>query len=276
MVYLGGKFYQSDAYVKILKKVAKETGATVYVEPFVGGFNIPTRLAMKGSPFLEHRLSDMMRDTIRLHEAVAFEGYWPTPVDEATYRRLRDERPDTLEAHAAGLLQAYSGKRWDSFVPFESEAGKWRDGVVPYFVSKVNSLFRDARALRDLQGITLNVCPYDEVVIPDGAIVYCDPPYANTTAYNTGEQFDHIAFWLWANELAKRCTVLVSEFTVPYDWVVVYEKGKQNSVAANKKAARRIEYLVQKGPERPDTTPTINPKGSAVVVDHSWLDWLEG
>lgn len=272
MVYLGGKHHQSDAYVKVIKQIAKQTGATIYVEPFVGGFNVPTRMAQRGSPFKEHHLSDLMRDTIELHRVVAFQGFWPIPVDEATYKRLREERPDTLETYAAGLLQSFGGKRWGGFVAFDQEHKT--KGMLPYFVRRTHSLMRDGRALRDLQGVTLNVCPYDKVIIPDGAIVYCDPPYAGATGYQTGENFDTVAFWAWANALSKRCTVLVSEFTVPNDWDIVHTRARASLITVGK-SPRQNEYLVCKGPATETRPPITGHLQGSPQEDHSWLDWLD-
>lgn len=55
---------------------------------------------------------------------------------------------------------------------------------------------------------------YKDVVIPNGAVVYCDPPYANTTKYVTGE-FNSKEFWTWADEVSRTNPVYVSEYTAP-------------------------------------------------------------
>lgn len=55
---------------------------------------------------------------------------------------------------------------------------------------------------------------YKDVAIPDGAVVYCDPPYANTAKYVTGE-FNSDEFWKWADEVSRTNPVYVSEYTAP-------------------------------------------------------------
>ena len=60
--------------------------------------------------------------------------------------------------------------------------------------------------------------PYDQLDIPDGATVYCDPPYLGTTGYRANKGFDHAAFWSWAGILSTRCRVLVSEQGAPAGW----------------------------------------------------------
>ena len=240
MRYLGGKHFQARAYVGHL---INEIG-TVYVEPFAGGFNTAAELVRQRSPFRRHVYSDLMADTVELHRAV-MDRYEPQPVSRERFNELKAGSRGALEAHAIGLLQTFSGKRWGAYVP--------TDALGPHdnetrFNAACNGLKRSAGALKSLQGLSLAVGPYTDLLIPDGAVVYCDPPYASTAGYNTGSGFDSAAFWIWANELAKRCTVYVSEYTVPGDWEVIYSQDRLASVATNNATAPRLELLVRKSP----------------------------
>ena len=67
--------------------------------------------------------------------------------------------------------------------------------------------------LKDFPGVrsaTFTCLDYHDVEIPDGAVVYCDPPYVNTTGYTVG-QFDTNEFWNYMRQLSKRCDVYISE-----------------------------------------------------------------
>lgn len=72
--------------------------------------------------------------------------------------------------------------------------------------------------------------------------VYCDPPYAGTADYagNTGEDFDHAAFW----ETVERWNampgvkVFVSEYTAPAHWEVLFTKTLHTGIATRKDGNR--------------------------------------
>ncbi len=52
-------------------------------------------------------------------------------------------------------------------------------------------------------------------------VIYCDPPYAGATDYSSGA-FDHAEFWSWVR--SRKGTVIVSEYTAPPDFRVIWEK----------------------------------------------------
>ena len=73
--------------------------------------------------------------------------------------------------------------------------------------------------------ITFKWGSYDEVDIPDGSLVYCDPPYAKTASYASNSEggFDHGKFWQWVREKSKTCSVYVSEETAPDDFYSILD-----------------------------------------------------
>ena len=69
-------------------------------------------------------------------------------------------------------------------------------------------------------------CDYRQLEIPDGAVVYCDPPYFNTSQY-TVDKFDSAAFWGWCREVCKKHLLAVSEYSAPSDFVSIWGKNKK-------------------------------------------------
>ena len=66
---------------------------------------------------------------------------------------------------------------------------------------------------------------YEDVEIPEDALVYCDPPYINTATDGYGEYtFDHARFYDWVR--AQNALVLVSEYTMPDDFIPIWRKEK--------------------------------------------------
>ena len=69
---------------------------------------------------------------------------------------------------------------------------------------------------------------YRKVPIPEGAVVYCDPPYKNTAKYLV--DFDHDAFYHWA--LTRDYPVFISEYAMPDDFAPIAIKQKTCSMSA--------------------------------------------
>ena len=89
--------------------------------------------------------------------------------------------------------------------------------------------------LKDLVGIryaTFTCLDYHDVKIPNDAVVYCDPPYAGTAGYSTGD-FDNAAFWDYMRQLSKRCDVYISEESAPDDFECIWSKEKIRTLAKN-------------------------------------------
>lgn len=100
--------------------------------------------------------------------------------------------------------------------------------------------------LKDFPGVryaTFTCLDYHDVEIPDGAVVYCDPPYANTTGYTVG-QFNTDDFWNYTRQLSKRCDVYISEESAPDDFECIWSKEKVRTLEKNDNVGRvKVEKL---------------------------------
>lgn len=105
--------------------------------------------------------------------------------------------------------------------------------------------------LQSLQSLRVTSQSYDEIDIPDDAIVYCDPPYqaGDKRLYeNTAKTFDHGAFYDWCVRVSKTNPIFISEYSIEDDrFEVVAEKQKITSMSSKKSfnVTERI-YTVKK------------------------------
>ena len=81
---------------------------------------------------------------------------------------------------------------------------------------------------------------YQEVDIPDGFLIYCDPPYKGTMQYKSGG-FDHDAFYKWA--LDNKNLVFISEYSMPDGFHLIAEFEKSNEGGGRKNAKKITERL---------------------------------
>ena len=90
--------------------------------------------------------------------------------------------------------------------------------------------------------LEISALSYGELELPNGAIVYCDPPYEGTGGYN-GVKFDSPAFWDWAREKSKNHFVAVSEYEAPADFVSILSVSKTCSYSATNNSKRTLEKV---------------------------------
>ena len=92
-----------------------------------------------------------------------------------------------------------------------------------------------------LEPLTMTSLSYEQVQIKPNSIIYCDPPYKNTTGYT--KSFDHDSFWQWVRSCPH--PVYVSEYSAPDDikTIAAFRHSKTNS----KTTTQSVEKLFWNG-----------------------------
>ena len=94
------------------------------------------------------------------------------------------------------------------------------------------------QSLQSLERLQVTSLSYDEIDIPDGAVVYCDPPYhaCDKRLYDgTANAFDHNAFYDWCVSVSKTNPIFISEYSIEDDrFEVVAEKQKMTYMSSKK------------------------------------------
>jgi DNA adenine methylase len=209
MQYIGGKSKFKNQLIKLMEPWNYD----IYFEPFAGGMNVISSVVHA------HRYAnDNNTYLISLWKSIQ-EGRIPQRISKTQYELIK-LNPDHYPAHIvaeAGFLASFKGL-W--FGGYNGAATNGRD----YNGEMIRNVLRQAEGMK---GVILSCLPYQELDIPDGALVYCDPPYRGTKNYHSG-QFDSDSFWDWARELSSRCTVYVSEFNAPSDFNCVHSFERKN------------------------------------------------
>lgn len=223
MQYLGGKFKIRSQVIAYLNSVRFDRP---YIEPFVGAAWI-----VSGMPG-ERYASDLSEDLILLWQEIQRGWIPPEYVSREEYYKSKNSPPSALRGFI-GYGCSYSGK-W--FGGYAEPNPKNPHG---YARNTKNSLARKAPLIA---GVTFLHCSYDfwDTSIEDH-LIYCDPPYVNTTKYRF--DFDHAKFWNWARTMGKRNTVVVSEYSAPEDIKCVLEIQTKTDMRGANQA--RVERLFQ-------------------------------
>jgi len=216
MKYMGSKNRISKHILPIILKDRQE--GQWYVEPFVGGANMIDKVEGKrlGADFNELLICALIniRDDILTMPKNNLE------FTELDYKNRALNFP--LFKGFAAFAYSFSGKFW----------GGWRRdgaGIRDYVCESYRNA---AKQSPKLQGVKLAQCSYDALEIPPQSVIYCDPPYANTTKYK--DDFNHAEFWEWCRDKRKEDhQVFISEYNAPSDFICVWQKEIQSGLNTN-------------------------------------------
>jgi len=214
MKYMGSKARLSKKILSAMPTLERN-----YVEPFAGGMNM---VAAVGDAQSRHA-NELNHYVVAMFQAF-LSGWEPEHIDRETYAKLKGlNGPDHLIGWA-GVACSYSGK-W-----FGGYAGivETKEGRRDYQGEAIKNAIKQIAAMK---GVTFSSMSYEELEIPDGSLVYCDPPYAGTTGYR--DSFDSRAFWRWAKKLSRYCDVYVSEYTAPDYAHEILAMPVRSSLSAN-------------------------------------------
>jgi len=226
MKYLGGKQKIANQLLDIMLPF-RRSGQT-WVEPFVGGANVickvtNPRIGSDNNPYL-----------IAYYRAIVKGWNPPEIVTEKLYRDIqvnKEKYPPELVAYVGFYLSF--GAKW--FACFAPKYSKIRD--YPAEALSEHNYLKHA-----LQGIIWFNNDYRQLEIPPNSLIYCDPPYFQTTKYHS--TFYSPAFWLWAKRKKEEGhTVFVSESNAPDDIQKIWSKSINISCGKNITGKRQTENL---------------------------------
>lgn len=226
---MGGKSRIAEPIAEILNKALEREGNGVFVSLFRGACSVETKIKAE-----TRILNDKHQYLIAMWQALQNGWQPPDQVTEEDYKYIRahlDE--DRALAGFAGFGCSFGGK-WGG--------GYARDADGRNFAqSAKRTLLRD---IQDMTDVVFLCRDYREVETPDGAVVYADPPYANTTGFGLVGRFNQADFWAYMRELSRRCAVYISSEAAPEDFRSVWHKDVQRTVNRNTEARMvKTEHL---------------------------------
>ena len=230
MKYMGSKNRFAKELLPIILKDRKEN--QFYVEPFAGGMNLIDKVG-------GNRIAnDISKELIEMWKALIKGWNPPHRVSKQEYTDARENKSE-YKPHLLGWIGfrcSFSGDFFNGGCAGDyPESRRNKNGILPnYQQESINST---KKQLPKLKGVKLFNKNYYELDIPKNSIIYCDPPYENTTKYVGRESFNHVEFWEWCRVKTKQGhKVFVSEYKAPEDFKCVWEKETKSSLSANGKS----------------------------------------
>lgn len=236
MNYIGSKRRLAARIVPHIQEAIKTTGFSLYLEPFVGGANVIDKV---DAPY---RIgADNQRYLVALLSAAGGGERIPETITREEYEAVRENKERYPEWYVGlvGFCASYKSKFFGGYANgVHTKTGAIRN----YTDESIRSLKRQREAL---SGIPFICCDYRDWLNVKNAVIYCDPPYRETTQYSSG-LFDSDAFFDWCRAVAQNNVLIVSEYDAPEDFTSIDAFGIRATLGAGQ-AEKRAERIFTTG-----------------------------
>lgn len=234
MAYVGGKATKYEHIVKILNN--KKYDGFNYIEPFVGYAHILKRIVNKKS----YTACDNNPLVVSLLEFIQSGKKYPV-ISKTQYYTLKKQyynktlNPESLHlASFAAFCYSYNGKEFAGYTPSSQNRDYVGERTRHYDQLRSNNTFKKSK---------IKLLSFFKLKPKVKSLIYCDPPYRNTTSYGKNE-FDHDLFWEKVRELSKQGHhVYVSEYTAPKDFKTLAKVSKFSSLGGKGASTLKTEKL---------------------------------
>jgi DNA adenine methylase len=221
MKYQGGKHQIGTTISKIINSKVNTDMVDGYFEPFCGSLGVYKNMIKYN--YKKYIANDLQPDLIMMWDKLQKDKLvLPDNFSEELWRELKTSpSPNELKA-VAGYGMSYGGQYFSGYIQKHS-SNSGRD----FYKEFKNSILKIKKELQKGEIEFNNKNYYD--FKPNNMLIYCDPPYKNTTGYKVGK-FNSDLFWNTMREWSKNNYVFISEEEAPDDFEVVWEQKKRRTL----------------------------------------------
>ena len=237
MWYVGSKNRLSKELVPIIQSyINKDT--KMYIEPFAGGANMIDKIQCNKiiGCDIHKQLIELLKYARDYSELI------PKVILEETYKEVKDNKNKYEDWYVGlvGFCATFGAKYFGGYARSKTDKFNGEKSEIA-----IRNLKKQAP---NLKGIDFYNCsfldlPKDKI---NNCVIYCDPPYRDTTKYKT-EEFPYEEFYQWCRDMSKNNTVLISEYNMPDDFTCIWEKETKVNFDSNRisndNKNKRIEKL---------------------------------
>lgn len=239
---MGSKSRIAKYIAPIIQKYIDERNCVQYIEPFVGGANIIDKIVCK-----EKIGNDLRESLIALLCHVQLHIELPSSISKNMYDTVRNY-PDGFEnwyVGCVGFLASYNGRYFDGgYAKTGYEKVNGGERLRDYYREAKDNLVSQSEN-KLFEDIIFQCADYRnclDVYRPNGAVIYCDPPYENTKQYSNSSKFNYDEFWDIMRNLSMDNIVLISGLDAPSDFECVWEQEVSRSIKSTDKG-KAVEKL---------------------------------
>lgn len=235
--YHGGKFRHGKQIAEIINEIYNSVeGIKGYIEPFCGMCGVYRHVVNLLPKTLKYIASDQHDSLILMWKALQDGWVPPKKCSIAKFNKLKYSEPSPEKAYF-GFGTSFGG----IYFCGHRETNKY---------TQTDNSERIVQISKDMKRVKFYKRDYQKYTPGkyNGYIIYCDPPYSNTDNNNyyddvtfTRVSFNTEEFWEWCRELSKNNIVIISQYSAPKDFKVIYTFNSQRNVQKNKNT--KLEHL---------------------------------
>lgn len=209
-----------------------------YVEPFCGGANslyaidFENKVANDANEYIiafwnavkNNEFTEQMWNFVK---NLTKEQYYDVKKDYANGTSFYS---DAIKGYVA-FSCSYGGGLWGGYANYNPKKNE------NHILEAYNGVKKQIKEFKHLDNTIFYNFDYKEVMnyVSGKCLIYCDPPYSNTKDYKTN--FNSEEFWEWCRQMSiEGHFVMVSEYTAPSDFSVIYQKTMQDGMASENKS----------------------------------------
>lgn len=231
---MGSKARIAKYIAPIINELIVKNSIDTYIEPFVGGANM-----------IEHIVCNKKYGFDSNKYLIAFwraiQGGWNPLADinmsKDFYNEVKnnqDKYPPHIVA-LVGFCSTYNAKWFGGYAGIvKTKIGTERN----YYDEAVRNILSQKDRISDVVFSCRDYVSVGEKV--SNSLIYCDPPYANTTKYK--DDFNHEIFWNWVRKRAQDNIVLISEYSAPDDMECIWSMELTTTLDKNSRQ-KAVEKL---------------------------------
>ena len=225
MKYLGSKRRIARDILPII--LASRKPEQWYVEPFCGGCNLIDKVPQGAGRIA----NDANKYLIAMFQGLQQGLNKPLDIPKEIYAEARtsyNTKSNTLSDFLigwVGWMGSFNGRFFDG-----GYSGK--TATRDYIDEQIRNTLEQLPNLLEISFVSGS---YEDLVLPQASLIYCDIPYKDTKQYATSKNFDYRKFYLWC--VAKKeegHTIFVSEYAMPEDFTCIWQKEITNSMNTTK------------------------------------------
>ena len=129
-------------------------------------------------------------------------------------------------------------EKMQEFMPFPDD---YNELVGLYRLRQRLQSLQSLQSLENYKKLSATRKSYADVIIPEGAVVYADPPYKGTDTTGYQSAFDYDAFEHWLASVPHM--VIVSEYNAPAGCVEIASIKKRSLLSATNRGGTDVEKL---------------------------------
>ena len=226
MKYMGNKKRIASEIVPLML----DNASTTFVDLFCGSCSVTQMV-----PSSYRRIAnDKNKYLVEMWKSIISGRDFPILITKEYYADVRDcwhgknDKYDEGLIGWVGFMASFNGRFFDG--GYSGHYVRIKNGKVRDYISEQ---IKNTIAQKEyLQGVEYHCGGYDELVIPDNSIVYCDIPYSHTKQYDVSKNFDYERFYDWCRKMKStgKYKLFISEYQMPSDFKCIWQKEVTNSL----------------------------------------------